>query len=92
MNEWLGLCDKAYASIEKYKATDSELYEILRKHITVETLFPRFVICENYGGYYSNDEITRMRQEFYDDCADIKIEAYGENIALSDWFVKWGVA
>lgn len=92
MNEWLGLCDKAYASIEKYKATDSELYEILRKHITVETLFPRFVICENYGGYYSNDEITRMRQEFYDDCADIKIEAYGENIALSDWFAKWGVA
>lgn len=92
MNDWLSLCDKAYAAIEKYKSTDAELYETLRKHITIETIFPRFVICEFYGGYYSNAEITAMRQVFYDDCIDIKIEAYSENTPLANWFTKWGVA
>ena len=91
MNDWLALCDKAYSSIEKYKNTDPERYQTLKKHITVETIFPRFVICEFYGGYYSNEEIQSMRRSFYDDCIDLKIEAYSENVALSEWFTKWGI-
>lgn len=91
MEEWLGLCDEAFSAIEKYKTTDSELYEVLRKHILTETIFPRFIICEFFGGYYSNSDILSKRQSLCDDCRLLKIGLYSENVVLSDWFEKWGV-
>ena len=92
MKDWLALCDEAYASVEIYKTTNPELYETLVKHIKTETIFPRFVICENYAGYYSAEEITKLRKELYEDCDDLKIGAYSENDALKPYFEKWGVA
>lgn len=92
MKDWLALCDEAYASVEIYKTTNPELYETLVKHIKTETIFPRFVICENYAGYYSVEEIKNLRTELYNDCDELKIEAYSENDGLKPYFEKWGVA
>ena len=91
MEDWLALCDKAYAAVAKYEASDAELYAVLVRHIKIETIFPRFVICENYGGYYTNAQIGQFRQEFYDDCQELGIQLYSEHVPISTWFEKWGV-
>ncbi|MBQ9782591.1 MAG: DUF4838 domain-containing protein [Clostridia bacterium] len=92
MQDWLELCDKAYASVEKYKVSNPDLYATLVKHITVETLFPRFMICEYYAGYFDNATIQQMRQSFREDCDLLGYQFYAENVYLSSWFDKWGVA
>lgn len=92
LENWLELCDEAYVSVEKYKTSDPELYETLRKHIKIETLFPRFMICEYYAGYYTNIEIQQMRQDFYDDCQELNYQLHDENVTLAGWFEKWNVS
>ncbi len=93
MNDYLSLCDQAYAAIEKYKNTDSEKYELLKKHIDIETLFPRFVLCVNYGGMYSSSEIAEMRQSFCTDCKNLGMNKYAEpdTSVMTEYFDKWGV-
>ena len=88
---WLELCDQAYKAIEKYKATDPALYQTLVNHIKVETIFPRFMICEYYAGYYKNDVITQERRAFYEDCETLGFKYYAERVPLTGWFTKWGV-
>lgn len=91
VQNWLEYCDQAYRAIEKYKNTDPELYETLVKHIKIESMFPRFMICEYYAGYYRNDAIQEERQSFYQDCEEIGLKYYAERVALTSWYVKWGV-
>lgn len=93
MNDYLSLCDEAYSAIEKYKTTDKEKYELLKKHIDIETLFPRFVICENYGGMYTSSKIAEMRQAFCTDCKNLGVTKYAEpdSSLMSVYYDKWGV-
>ena len=91
MQSWLELCDEAYKAVEKYKTTDPALYDRLKKHITIETIFPRFMICEYYAGYYKNDAIEKERRSFYADCEELGFKYYAERVPLTGWFTKWGV-
>ena len=91
LESWLALCDEAYNAIEKYKTTDPALYDRLKKHITIETIFPRFMICEYYAGYYKNDAIEKERRSFYADCEELGFKYYAERVPLTGWFTKWGV-
>ena len=89
---WLDLCDKAYLAVEKYKITNPELYNVLVNHITIETIFPRFMICEYYADYYTPADKQAMRVAFYNDCKKLDYTYYSEGIPIQSWFEKWGVA
>ena len=89
---WLDLCDEAYRAVEKYKNTDPELYAALVKHIKIETIFPRFMICEYYSDYYTPVDKQAMRVSFYQDCKELDYIYYSEGIPIQSWFEKWGIA
>ncbi len=89
---WLDLCDKAYLAVEKYKTSDPDLYAVLVNHIKIETLFPRFMICEYYSDYYTPEDREAMRVAFYEDCKELDYQYYSEGVAIQSWFEKWGVA
>ena len=89
---WLDLCDEAYLAVEKYKDSNPELYKVLVNHIKIETLFPRFMICEYYSDYYTPADRQEMRVSFYEDCKALNYTYYSEGIAIQSWFEKWGVA
>lgn len=91
MQSWLELCDQAYKAVEKYKTTDPELYKALVKHIKVESIFPRFMICEYYYGYYDNNAIQQERESFYQDCEEIGLKYYAERVSMTGYYTKWGV-
>ena len=90
---WLELCDEAKLAVAKYKTTDPDLYQTLIKHITIETIFPRWMICQYYGGYYNPTELQKMRETFANDCTLLSIPNYAEgaNEKMSNYFASWGV-
>ncbi len=52
--EWFGLFDQAYASIERYKTTNYNLYRTIKDRIDQEYLAPLYVTCELYCDPNSN--------------------------------------
>lgn len=92
MLNWLELCEKAKLSVAKYKASDPELYAMLIKHITIETIFPRWMICNYYDGYYNPAELQTMRQSFVNDCNFLSVSNYAEGDAKKLSSYVWGMS
>lgn len=93
LQNWLDLCNQAYAEIETYKTSDPERYATMVKHIKLETVFVRYMICEYYTGYYTNVEAQAMRQSFCDDCKELDFTEYNHfGYTMSTFFDKWGVS
>ena len=90
---WLDLCEDAKLAVAKYKTSDPDLYKTLIKHITIETIFPRWMICQYYGGYYNPVELQAMREKFANDCTLLGIANYaeGNDQKMSSYFASWGV-
>ena len=61
----MGLFEKAYAAIEKYKATDYELYVTLKNRILRETFYVRTQLLNLYSYEFSN--AAALRTELNDD-------------------------
>lgn len=89
LEQWLGYMDEAYAAIEPYKATDPLLYDVLREHILLETIFPRFALVTLHTGSYSQQTLKAMRDEFRSDCTALDITMYSELTPLSAIFSSW---
>lgn len=91
MTKYLEYMDKAYEAIEKYKDIDTTIYNTLYDNITIETLFPRYILCKYYGGTFSTEEITKMRKEFKSDCERLGVTYELEHNYMSVLFDTWGV-
>ena len=88
---WLELCEDAKLAVAKYKTTNYDLYQTLMKHITIETIFPRWMICQYYDGYYNPNELQEMRTLFANDCTVLGIGNYSEAEKIAPIFASWGV-
>ena len=91
LQNWLKLCDEALNAVKKYQSSDPALYESLRKHIIAETIFPRYIICEYYMGYYTPSQVQEWRSSFMADCKLIDYTNHAENIPIKPIFEKWGL-
>ena len=91
MTGYMEYIDRAYAAIEKYKATDMSLYNALYDNITIESLFPRYVLCRYYDGTFSPDEVTAMRKAFKNDCVRFGNLYEREHDFMSALYASWGV-
>ncbi len=58
------LFDKALASIAKYETSDPDLYLSLKNRIMKERLSSIYIKIRILPSYYSEDEISKMREEF----------------------------
>ena len=90
---WLKLCDQAFSVVEKYKASDPELYQTLWRHITAETIFARYLICEYYFGYYEPAALKKFRIDFMNDCNAIGFKQHheGQGTSMQNYYTKWGI-
>ncbi len=91
LNQWSGYIDEAYKSIEKYKATDIELYNKLYDRINIESIFIRYVQLTLQFGSYTDTELYDLRVAFKADCEKYGITYNTEWGYISDVFVKWGL-
>lgn len=49
LRRWLGLCDEALASIQRYERTNPEYYTALKRHILTEWISPAYITLDLYG-------------------------------------------
>ena len=75
----------------KYKVSDPVLYGALYDNITIESLFPRYVLCKYYGSSYESDTITAMRKSFKSDCVRLGNVYEKEHESLEGLYLVWGV-
>ncbi len=90
LEHWLDLIDEAYASIEKYAASNPELYKALYENIMLESLFPRFALLELYPATYSEEQLYEARRAFVDDCRALNITNVQEHSTIDGTFKSWG--
>ena len=91
LNGWLDLIDEAYEKIEPLKASDPDRYEVLEKHIRLESIFPRFALYRLYSGMYAATDLYNLRTEFKNDCKDFGITYVSETTSLDNVFADWGL-
>ena len=91
MTGYLEYIDRAYAAIEKYKNTNATLYNALYDNITIESLFPRYVLCKYYDGTYSPEEVLEMRKAFKSDNVRFGNNYEREHEFMSGLYSSWGV-
>lgn len=90
---WLGYVDRAYEIIEKYKGNDQETYDMLKKHIVIESLFPRYGLLQLYTSAFTKEQEIAEKQQFKQDCYDLGNTGWGElsKHHLSQLWTIWGV-
>lgn len=84
--------DTALNAVEKYKTQDPDTYTMLKNHITIESLFPRYALITLYGEQMSSEQSDQMKKEFVTDCNALGVTREGESEKrnLSNLFARWG--
>jgi hypothetical protein len=81
--------DRAYKAVEKYKATDPELYQNLVRRIKKESIFPRYALCTHFEDIAN---IKELRAKFRDDWNELGFSIYKEaNGDMQAVFNSWGI-
>lgn len=91
LTHWLDLIDDAYAAIEPLKYTDNAKYQVLAKHLKIETIFPRYALLTLHSGYYSQETLKAERIAFRDDCRELSIQYTAQNVELDILYAAWGI-
>lgn len=91
LDHWMDLINDAYSAIEPLKATDKSKYDVLKKHIDIESIFPRYALLTLYSGSYSGEWLTAARKSFRDDCNSLNIQYTAQNVGLDLLFASWGI-
>lgn len=89
ITNWNNSFKKAEAAIEKYSVTDKDLYESLKKHILIESLFPRYVLCTTYARSYSAAQRKEMRKAFIEDFEKLGNTTHQEHFTISAITSTW---
>lgn len=65
LQRWMTMISEAYEIIEQeYKVTAPEKYEMYKKHIMIEELFPLYVLCKDYAESFAPSTLKEMRLTF----------------------------
>lgn len=89
ITNWNNSFKKAEEAIEKYSGTDDDLYEALKKHILIESLFPRYVLCTTYARSYSASQRKEMRKAFIEDFEKLGNTTHQEHYTISEITSTW---
>lgn len=92
LRHWMDLLNEAYAAIEPLASENPERYQTLKKHIDLESIFPRFAICQLYGNCYTSAVLRNMREALQKDCETLSVTMFSEGRPMNEIFTEWGLA
>ena len=88
---WLSMMDDAFRVIDKYRTTDSSLYNLLRKHILIETMFPKYALCDLHASTFTPEEIHQRRLDFKKDAQELGMVEHMEHYFIDTKYAEWGI-
>lgn len=91
INTFMSLIEQSYAAIEHYQEVDAEMYTMLYDHITIESLFPRYVLCTTYADTFNREELKTMRADFAEDFYAYGNTTHQEHYLIDAVFSSWNL-
>lgn len=91
ITNWYNSFKQAQKAIEIYSGVNDDLYEMLTKHLTIESLFPRYVLCTTYAESYSPEQLKQLRKDFVNDFDLLGNTTHQEHFTISDITNKWNI-
>ena len=89
---YVDLINKAYEAVEEAKTSDKN-YDAYKKHILIESLFPRYVLCTTYADNQGKTKLNEMRTGFVADFYALGNVKHREREEISKIFVdEWGIS
>ena len=85
------MMDDAFRTIDKYRTTDSSLYNLLRKHILIETMFPKYALCDLHASTFTPEEIHQRRLDFKKDAQELGMVEHMEHYFIDTTYAEWGI-
>lgn len=90
IKSWIDLLGEAFDAVEQeYRVTNPEKYEIYKNHITIEELFPVYVLCTTYADSYTASELKAMRKDFLNDFYALKNTSHAESRLMTQVTDAW---
>ncbi|MDR0426310.1 MAG: DUF4838 domain-containing protein [Clostridiales bacterium] len=91
LDRWMGYVSESLAAAERLKATDPAAAEIIRRRVTLESVFPRFALIQLYPGKYSDRALLDMKTSFKADVQMLGINRVSEWVLIDTVFATWGI-
>ena len=104
VNFYMEKLETAMAAVEAM-ADVGGVKAVYKQHVLLESLFPRFVICNgnhkdywasgynHTGASYWSGNLTAARTAFKDDCASLGMTSYRESSGgLTQVYTRWGIS
>ena len=91
MQKYLEYIDRAYAVIAETYAEDSALSAALNVRVNLESIFPRYILCQYYANNYGEAKKAEMRESFKADCTSLGITRHWEHSEISGLWNSWGL-
>lgn len=89
LERWVGYCNEGLKAIEKYKDVDNEMYEMLVKHVKVESMFPRYALIRLYPAMFGNDALTAMKADWKRDAQKYNFTTHAEHYTIDAVIGNW---
>lgn len=83
---WLEIIDDAYKAIDYLKTSNPSLYRTLADRINLESITFRFMQIEMYSVFYSENEVARMQQSLKEDCFNLGVRSYSEQVTINEYW------
>ncbi len=92
LKKWEKACYKAIESVSELQYQDPYRYKQVSDAMMVESIFPRWAICNLFDSSYTESEVLKMRMDFKRDADRLGFDEYAEGKALKDYYTNtWGI-
>lgn len=92
LNKWEQLVYEAIEAIEPLKTTNAFLYQQRSNAMMVESIFPRWALCNLFTASYSDAALKAKRSAFIEDANRLNFDEWAEGKKLQDWYSgNWGM-
>lgn len=89
LRNWMTLCDEAIAKVEKYKTSDPETYEAIKRHVELEWTSPAYLTLLIYSKDLSSEDKEAIVTRFAADMETLHITGTGEgDNAITDFLAS----
>lgn len=81
--------ENAYDSIEPLKESNPERYAVLKKRITLEAVFVKYLMIKIYPSHFTDKKLKDFRYELKGDCTELNVNRWKEQININRLYKDW---
>lgn len=89
VNQWLDLCNQAYADLEELKTQDEDAWQVYYDSVVTESICARYCLIEYYGQEISPEAAIAEVLAFETDVLRLGFTEYGQHADINDLITAW---